>query len=467
MRVMDIKKKILTVTALPTALACMILTGCNGAARSYVQPLNYEESTAAVSNPDQGFYRPMYVKATESGMSYNKNIVNAATQIYHLRIDISAFSGAVNGDGDKLLTQAALDGFEDILSYLRSRDKNAIVRFAYDPSYGGGKDKEPNLQTMLQHIGQVCPIIERYGNTVTAVEAGLIGPWGEMHSSAVATAEYITPIIDAYLTNTESVPVLVRTPKMIYDHLGITIGDIDGYSIAETERAYRVGLYNDGYLGSANDLGTYTDREREVEFLSAQTAHLPYGGEVVIPSSNFHDIEVCLPEMNKLDLSYLNIEWNNQVIDKWKNSTYTAECGDDEKYYGATAFTYIDNHLGYRFVLTNSVFEYSDNADALRIGLTLENVGFGNLNRTKRAKIILADGDGTAVYSQDVAEFAGGRNYDCSFDFDVQSGTYDVYLCVYGEEYEGVPMYCVQFANDGLWNAQLKANKIGRMEAAA
>lgn len=459
---MIFKKIILCITAVLVALACTFIPGCN--VGGSVQQLNYAESTDKINNPDQGFYRPIYVKLDENGASYNKDIVNAATQLYHLRIDISAFSKAVNGNTDKLLTQEALDGLKGLLSYLKEKDKNAVVRFAYDPSYDGNKDKEPALQIILKHIGQVCPLLNGFENTVTAVEVGLIGPWGEMHSSAIANAEHISPLIEAFLANTQNISVLVRTPKMIYNYLGITVNDIDGYVIPATEKAYRLGLFNDGYLGSGSDLGTYTDRQREVEFLSRQTDHLPFGGEVVVPGSPLHDIEVCLPEMNKINLSYLNIEWNNQVIDKWKGSYYTKECGTDKVYYGKTAFNYIENRMGYRFVLKRSVVEYSVIFDRLDVELTLENVGFGNLNRTKHAKLIFTDESGEVKFTKTLDDFTGSTSITCSAELNLEKGKYEVYLRLYGEEVEGNPVYCLQFANDGLWNAELKANKIGGVE---
>lgn len=432
--------------------------------QSYVQSLFYTESTEKINNPDQGFYRPIYVRLTEEGASYNKNIVNAATQLYHLRADISAFSGAVNGTGDKPLSDAALEGLEELLTYLKENEKNAVVRFAYDPSFNGSSNKEPAKDIILSHIGQVCPVLNCFENTVTAIEAGLIGPWGEMHTSAVANAEHITPVIRTFLENTVSLPVLVRTPKMIYDYLGIKLADIGGYEISATDAAYRLGLYNDGYLGSGNDLGTYTDREREIEFLSKQTEHLPYGGEAVVPGSSLHDIENCPPEMFKMNLSYLNVEWNNQVIDKWKNSVYTSECGNEEIYYGKSAFDYIQNRMGYRFVLTNSVFKCADKLDKLNIELTLKNAGFGNLNRVKKAKLLFADESGEVRLSKAVDDFAGQTNLKYSADIELNEGKYNVYLCLYGEEVAGKPVYALRFANVNMWNAELKANKIGEIE---
>lgn len=438
--------------------------GKTDAGEKRVQDLNYEESTEEISNPDQGFYRPLYVKINENGATYNKGVINSQTQLYHLRCDISAFSAEVNNVADKPVTDEALEGLDALLFYLKENDKNAIVRFAYDPGYNGSADKEPSLDVMLGHVGSVCSVLNRYVNTVTAVETGLIGPWGEMHTSAAANPSHINPLIDAFLTDVSEIPVLVRTPKMIYDYLGVTDDKVEEISISPDEKAYRLGLYNDGYLGSESDLGTYRNRERDINFLSAQNAHLPFGGEVTVPDSPLHNIETCLPEMNKIHLSYLNAEWDNRVIDKWKNSYYTEECGSDKKYYGKTAFTYIQNRLGYRFVLKNSVFTYSDSSEKLNVRLTLQNAGFGNLNRNKRAKLIFTDGTGAAAFIADIGEIAVKDELEFNVEHGLESGKYDVYLRIYGEELQNAPLYCVKFANDGLWNAELKANKIGSFE---
>lgn len=466
---MKSKNAVFLIVVFALILVCVMFSACNvdDKPQKHVQKLNYSESVEKIDNPDQGFYRPVYIKITDDGVTYNKNIVTESTRLYHLRCDISAFSSAVNNQTDKLLTQSALSGIEEIFSFLQSNDKNAIVRFVYDPSFGGSKDKEPQLSIILKHIEQICSVLGGYENTITAVEVGLIGPWGEMHSSSIADAEHISPIIEAFLTYSEDIPVLVRTPKMIYDYLGITINDIDGYVVTERDKAYRLSLYNDGYLGSSSDLGTYTDREKETVFLSKQTDHLPYGGEVVVPSSNLHDISVCLPEMYQLNLSYLNLEWNDQVISKWKNEYYSQECGADAIYYGETAFRYIENHLGYRFVLKKSTFEYNDKLDKLIIELNLQNVGFGNLNKSKFAQIVFANEKGEIGEIIDVEKFTGSSSVKYSSKLNLESGKYEAYLRIFGEEADGEYRYCLQFANDGLWNDVLKANKIGSIEIPA
>lgn len=462
------EKKIVIVLSLILAavIAAVIILICafpqNGGAAGIRQNISYTESVEKIDNPDQGFYRPLYVKVTEDGAQYNKTVVNSSARLYHLRIDISAFSKAVNGKSDKLLSLKAINGLKDTLDFLKLNDKNAIVRFAYDPSYGGKADCEPALQIILEHVKQVCPVLNEFETTITAIETGLIGPWGEMHSSAIANAANITPIIETYLSNTHTVPVLVRTPKMIYDYLGIELSEIDGYKIQKSDKAYRLGVFNDGYLGSDSDLGTFTDREREIEFLKNQTDHLPYGGEVVVPEGTLHDIENCTPEMAKINLSYLNVEWNYQVLDKWKNTFYTPACGNDSAYYNMSAFTYVQNRMGYRLLITDCRFLQS--AEKLQINLKISNKGFGNLNKAKLAKIILTDENGSIKYTRQVENFTVNEEKIYDIDLNLQSGKYYAYLCVYGEEIDGDCLYCVQFANENIWNETLKANKLGEIE---
>ncbi|MDE7453228.1 MAG: DUF4832 domain-containing protein [Clostridia bacterium] len=423
------------------------------------------ESIEKINNPDQGFYRPIYVEVTESGAKYNANIINDNTQLYHLRADISAFSKAVNGIEDKELTASALDGIEELLQTLRSRGKNAVVRFAYDPKYNGAKDKEPSLDMICTHISQISGVLNRYPATITAVEVGLIGPWGEMHSSAISKLDTKATLAKKYLDETadSGLAILVRTPDVIYNCLNKTINDIDGYVIPKESLYYRLGLFNDGYLGSGNDLGTYNNRAREVKFMSVQNGHLPYGGEVVTsgnPSDDkWRDIKNCTPEMYEMGLSYLNIEWNNNEIAKWQKTYYTQDCGYDRLYYGSTAFDYIQNHMGYRLVLKSS--KLKSKRGTVKVSLKIKNVGFGNMLKEKKVRLIFVNGDD--VREVDCGTYKGGNlNFSAQCGF---KGKYAVYLCLYGEEFDdGKPNYTVQFANKNVWNDEFKANFIGNIK---
>ena len=219
--------KIIVIVSIAAVAVCAIVFGLvyglrrpdgSPSMQSYRQNVDYSESIDRLDNPDQGFYRPIYVKVSESDVTFNKSIVTSSARLCHLRIDISAFSKAVNGAADKLLTASALDGLDGLFSFLRQNDKNAIVRFAYAPSFGDMENAEPTLETIEKHIEQLSPVLNKYSAAITAVEVGLIGPWGEMHTSTIATPANISAVIDAFLSHTVGLPILARKPKMIYDY---------------------------------------------------------------------------------------------------------------------------------------------------------------------------------------------------------------------------------------------------------
>ncbi len=72
--------------------------------------------------------------------------------------------------------------------------------------------------------------------------------------------------------------------------LDLNVSDLSYFDASEYENAERVGVYNDGYLGSSSDLGTFTDRAAETAFIGRQAERTFYGGELVADSKN----RVCL-----------------------------------------------------------------------------------------------------------------------------------------------------------------------------
>lgn len=451
------KLKIFVATAL-FVITSFSFASCNllgGRLNEYRQEVA-QESIERIENPDQGFYSPVCIPLLSENYNDKTYVIKDDRQLYHLRMDISAFSSKYNGGNDLPLDNAALTNLENTLNKYYEKDKSVVIRFAYDHNYEGVKDQEPSLDMMVTHVKQICGVLNKFRSTISAIEVGMVGPWGEMHSSACAKdGVTISSLIDTYLKETTSFPVLVRTPAMIYNYLNITIDDIDNYVIEQTDLAYRLGLFDDGYLGSESDLGTYNDREKEINWIKNQTGHLPFGGEVVVPSSSLHNVDVCLPEMDLINLSYLNKSWNDAVIDKWKKTYYDEMCGKDAKYYGQTAYTYIENHLGYRFVLKESNFKYNENYDDIEVELKIDNVGFGNLNKEKYLYVYIVD-EGGKVHKKDLN--IKTKDLSCtSLKFKLDGVKGKVYLGVKDKD----ERYPIRFANVDIYNSDLNANYIG------
>ncbi|MBP5519796.1 MAG: DUF4832 domain-containing protein [Treponema sp.] len=490
------------------------------------QSISYVDSDAIIYNPDMGFYSAETVKIAANGSISNLSDVNdeinyKSDKVYsykssthfnlvHLKVDISAFSGRVNGT-DKDVENLNLSNLKSILQNARENNKTIIIRFAYDKDYNenlvsykeNGKSYkacEPiSFDILLKHISDICLFVEQYTDVITAVECGMVGPWGEMHSTYYATADkdgvelgYIIAIMKQFLDGLSNckVPLLVRQPQFIYRYLDSGyVKDTVPAKIDLTPDSvfYRLGLYNDGYLGSGTDLGTFkvkNKRKEEIEYLKAFTDHTPYGGELCYDSGSgglwrSSYLQNTVQEMYDVHLSFLNIAWNNHVL-AWadsengyykydyvddndvpksieisENNLVKNENGKDEKF-----FQYLIKHMGYRYIVTDSQIGNNDEKSYAGFKLAFKNNGFANIpyHRQKVMTLIFVPQNGGAKSE---------LKTNCVFDGSVKSfavsteslseGKYNVYLKISDENGN----YPIELANKGMWDKNLKANKIG------
>ncbi len=458
------------------SMSLFALDGCceKNEPNVFVQDLDYSDGAELTYNPDQGFYKAKVFTVTSDGIfdddkpAVEYDFGDYDNQLFHLRMDISAFSGKNNGQEDLELTSKALEDLDALLNDLKTLQRNAVIRFCYCPGFGDAKDVEPSLEMMQKHIQQISSVLNKYESTITAVEAGMIGRWGEMNGSAITKDKtVVNAILDTWLDCTNSLPILTRQPQHIYDYLGLTYEEAMDYVIQPNEKAYRLGIFDDSYLGSESDRGTFNhNRESEIEWISKQTSHLPFGGEASYSESAtdetpLHRIEDgCLENMRTLNLSYLNYHYNENVTDYWRNLTYSAEIGSDSAYYGISVYDYIAKHFGYRFVLKKSTFKLENLK--LEIALNLDNVGFGNLTKKKDLQLIVENSAGEIVLRQNVGAFSGEDIVAKTNLSGLAKGEYKFYIAICSLEEENTT-YSIAFSNSGLYNDTLKANYVGKI----
>ncbi len=438
--------------------------------REYVlmEDIEYMETLEDITNPERGFYNTEYLKLSTSG---NKP-VNPKANLTHLRVGIGDFSGANNGDKDIEFTQDALDSLNTTLSNIKNNGGSAIIRFAYD-NFNGNADIEPSLDMILKHISQLEPVIEKNQDVISYIELGFFGPWGEMHTSKICTTDNVSKAIDAMLDVTpQKIKIGVRTPNYYAKWIGIDRAKLDENITEKGTSAYRVGLYNDGYLGSESDLGTFSNREIEIRWLEKQAMHTFYGGEVVANYATGDPLNTARymsEEAFRTHTTYLNSEWNNTVINKWKEETYD---GDNKLYVGQTGYKYISNHLGYRFVLRKSeiINKFYKN-DNLKIKLQIENVGFANLINEKKVSLVLEKAgkieeipiniDVTKWNSKEISDV----DIVVSLPEDIEIGEWNIYLRIsqYGDINTDKNYKTIQLANANIWDKNLGANYIGKV----
>ncbi len=440
------------------------------------QSINYQDSTNAIMNPDRGLYRPVIVTlnantfSTESSIQYEcTQAKNDKIQILHLRIDIGQLSGNVNADSvDKNFTSAQISSLNTLFETIRENNLNAIVRFAYDTNGSIGNEPK-SFSTVTNHIKQLSSFFTTNKDIISTVEAGFLGPWGEMHSASSYQADnYYKSLIETLLNNTPS-EILINVRKPYF--YNIVVGELNNSQ-------KRLGIFNDGYLGSATDLGTFDNgitRNDFVNWMQTQGKYTLYGGEVTKFSTTdsgynpddeqYSESNFALTEMPKTHTSYLNSQFNTLILkNKWQNQTYT---NSNSEYNGTTAYKYIADHLGYRFIVRNSKISSSvEKGEIAGVHLKIENAGFGDIVKTQKATVLLRKDN---IYYEttlnvNAKNLNSGKTTDVNFYFyvpsDIASGDWNVYLKFANKNNSD---YAIQFANSNMWDEDLSANNIGKI----
>ena len=443
--------------------------------------ISYDESTEQIDNPYIGFYKPIYLTLKREGSAASKSHYN----LTHIRCDLSDFSGSFNGDADSALTDDALNALKNTLKNLRDYHCTAIVRFAYHPGFDSKKTPcEPDIKTILGHQQQLGAVLSEYSDVVVCVECGLFGKWGEMHGTSMCNKDNFNQAIDKWLeVLPDNITVNVRTLKYYCDWCGANQSKLSSNITKPGDKEYRVGIFNDGYLGNEDDddidtdLGTYKNRTEEINWLKNQATHTLYGGELVtnVGNGNVKNTAAYMEtEAFNTHTSYLNVQWNDKAVDNLRKESYS---GNDPLFEGKTGFDYVQNRLGYRFVvkgvkLTEKTTTYED--FGMEVGIY--NAGFANLVRDKKMSLIFEGTEGTyrfeltngllPVTSWNSKELVTIKP-TVDLPADMPLGDYKVYLRLADDnKSEGLSGYPIRFANEKkgdtvIWNKELGANLLG------
>ncbi len=441
------KVKFLTVFG----VACLAATSAF-AANTVMQPLNYTDQLQSFYNPDRGFYSHQVINFKPESTTPPKPYSN---KIIHLRATIAAFSDNATWKENNEekhgktqdLTNAMLDDFRSYLEQVRAQNSTVIVRFCYDYNYNGKGNQEPSQEWILKHTRQLSAVFNEYKDVIIFVEQGMYGPYGEQHTSTISNPLYVGEGLATLLQNTDhDVDVGPRNPSVLARGLGFSpetvlnaAGDTTAWNYNVSfnidhpyfkfkadslkEDIYRVGFFNDGYLGTQYDYGTWGSicatsicRQEAVAFMETYGKNVPYGGEALTTADGWkkiNTVEFLSYEGFRTHTSYLNISWNYNLINEWKKSAFHPRDTIDKAYESYTdgegtlqntAFKYIDDHLGYRYVLRESkMMDSLGTESVLKLDMKIQNVGFGNMTKERPVTIVLrpvTESAGSAIYGE-------------------------------------------------------------------
>ncbi len=448
--------------------------------------INYTECTETIDNPGAGYTSPLWYTCKPG----DTPVYNPTGNLVLMLIDIGPFSSGVNGTTDEEgnytpgtdydLDESFFKGVRSTLENCRRNGSIVALRFRYDSN--GKLDPEPaTFQKVVDHLNQIDEngFINDYQDIIAFVETGVVGSWGEHWGGKYCSFDDKAKVLGMLLDIVpEHISVTVRTPPTFCKWAGIEEENLGNYVLDPESDAARVGLYNDGYMGSDSDLGTYHDRERDTTWLGRQTLTAYFGGEFSGNLEFTQKYETYLPqnsipEMYKTHLSYINSNIYQLYKDYTFGSEYDVEDVDNSAYYGETVYKFMRDHLGYRFVLRDSDLSADvQQGGILTLRADIENTGFANPLMEQKAEIIL-EKDGNYVKTE--VDVNTKKWYSCttvSPEFrmkipgGLEPGKWNVYfkLSVGNNELNEMHLRSVRFANNDTWNSALGANYLGSTE---
>lgn len=451
--------------------------------------ISYTESIETISNPGAGYTQTVLATCKPGSTP----VYSPTGNIVLFFIDIGAFSSGINEEKkDYDLDQAFFDSWRTTFENARNNGCMVALRLRYDAE--GADNPEPEtFEQVLHHVQQLKNngLLEEYKDILAFVESGLVGKWGEQHGGKYTSVDYKVKVLEAMLDCVPSpIPVTVRTPDIFAKWVGIERKDLADYQPEPESEAARVGLYNDGYMGSDSDLGTYANRDIETVWLGNQTVNSYFGGEFSgnLEWAKKYDTylpENAIPEMYNTHLSYINcnifqlykdytFSQDNDISDviyqPFDSNVDLEKSFDHSAYYGQTVFQFIRDHIGYRFVLRKS--ELSENikqGGQLDIHLKVENTGFANPIPDVNAELLIEQNGNfmrTGI-NIDPNEWrsctVANETISAKLPDSLPAGQWNAYLkLTMGENsvYQ-TGLRSIRFANDNVWHAALGANYIG------
>lgn len=346
----------------------------------------FSESNKPLKNPYCGFYHIV-------GYTLSENYTHNGSCVYEESYDESLVLLEINLKNyrDCEIGEKGLAQLSDILSAWSKSPNNTklILRFLYDWD-GVAAVTEPNSpEIILRHMEQVGESVNRFRDTVYIMQGVFIGNWGEMHHSKFEDSDCVKRLMNKLEGVIDpSIYLSVRTPKQ-WRTVNCSY---------QPKSNTRIGLFNDGILGSESDLGTYgeNEREKELKFQNELCRYIPNGGEVVY-NNNLSELETAVSALKTMHISYLNADYDSRVLKKWKNSVWKG----NDAFYGCDGYTYVKSHLGYRYLIDSCKIKKSGILTPdYTLYLTIKNIGFSNTLKPFESTVTLINeetGNSTAV----------------------------------------------------------------------
>ena len=424
---------------------------------SHLNHISFTECDDIFPNPERGFYFVQSFKSASASLltasKIEQNRLQNRTICYLGFYPKKYMNGHIADDFIQMV--------RNNMQVLRENGAKCIMRFAYSDSENE-KPWDPTPEVVQMHIADIKPVLQEYSDVIMCLQAGFVGVWGEWYYTENFEFTPSTPeehtlrkqVTDAML---EALPtdrsIGLRTPMFKRNMYASSYRDTLTLATAYngSDKA-RVSGFNDCFGASANDLGTF-DNDASREYWKRDTRYTLMGGETCGVSS-YCECAVTLQDCEDYHWTYLNIEYNRQVHNVWKDGG----CWDE-----------IERRLGYRLSFADVYHSTPAAGEDMTVALQIKNSGFAAPMNGRAVELILVDGKGKkTVYELndvDPRYWFAGRTVNIEKAISIPadaSGKCTLYLNLPDPKptLHDNPRFSIRLANDGVWNDDLGYNKV-------
>lgn len=424
---------------------------------NHLNHISFTECDDIFPNPERGFYFTQSFKSASASLLTASKIEQ--NRLQNRTICYLGFYPKKYMDGH--IADDFIQMVRNNMQVLRENGAKCIMRFAYSDSENE-KPWDPTPEVVQMHIADIKPVLQEYSDVIMCLQAGFVGVWGEWYYTENFEFTPSTPedhvlrkqVTDAML---EALPtdrsIGLRTPMFKRNMYASSYRDTLTLATAYngSDKA-RVSGFNDCFGASANDLGTF-DNDASREYWKRDTRYTLMGGETCGVSS-YCECAVTLKDCEDYHWTYLNIEYNRQVHNVWKDGG----CWDE-----------IERRLGYRLSFADVYHSTPAAGEDMTVALQIKNSGFAAPMNGRAVELVLVDGNGKkTVYELndvDPRYWFAGRTVNIEKTISIPadaSGKCTLYLNLPDPKptLHDNPRFSIRLANDGIWNDELGYNTI-------
>lgn len=368
------------------------------------------------------------------------------------------------------IPQSVLTNLDNEFNSIRTKKQKIIPRFDYNTV-------DAPLDSMLKHIAQLGPIIQKHADVVAALEAGLIGKWGEWHSSPNISGTDFEKLRKVLYKWLEVVPK-ERSVALRYNvHKRAIYNSNEPITAAEAfsgSNKSRTAAHGDCFVANTSDAGTYKSkgdfagwglgREAEIDYLSKDNMYVMQNGETcgvgaVGPKTNetfpYSTCTIALKELEQMRWDMMNNSFKKEILQQWRDQG---------------CYNEISKRLGYRFSILSATFDDDVTDGNFDATIALKNWGFGKVFNQKKLELVLRNTSTKMEYtlplSNDVRFWSPGLTHTVNLKVPIPKrvpfGSYEVFLAIKdpAPRLYGIPEYSIRFANKDVWDATKGYNSL-------